>query len=222
MSNLLTAEKLEKIYHSAAGSLRAVDGFSYAFEEKKSYAIIGKSGSGKSTLLHMLGGLEMPDGGKVLYKGEDIYAWNDEKQAEYRRRQMGFVFQQFNLIPELTVRQNIEFPLKLDHRKMDMALYKSVMEQLGLTEKDRKYPSELSGGEQQRVAIARSVITKPQILFADEPTGSLDKRTGEDTMQLMFGMAKAYGQTLILVTHDMDVAGYADHIITIQDGELKE
>ena len=182
------------------------------------YAIIGRSGSGKSTLLHILGGLDRPTSGEVLVDGKDICAMNDEQMAIFRRRHMGFVFQQFNLLEEYNVKNNILMPLKLDGRKADPAFYEEVIATLGLKEKVRKFPSELSGGEQQRVAIARSVLAKPRLIIADEPTGNLDKKTGEEVLELLTTCAAKFGQTLIVVTHDPEIARKADVVICIEDG----
>ena len=175
MSKILKAEDIYKTYRSPSGDVEALRGISLTFEEKLCYAIIGKSGSGKSTLLHVLGCLDRPDAGKVFFEGKDIYGWRDKEQAIFRRRHMGFVFQQFNLVPEYTVRQNITLPIQLDGKRPDDAFYQEVVELLHIADKGGKYPRELSGGEQQRVAIARSIMAKPQIIFADEPTGNLEK-----------------------------------------------
>lgn len=220
MSKILKAEDIYKTYRSPSGDVEALRGISLTFEEKLCYAIIGKSGSGKSTLLHVLGCLDRPDAGKVFFEGKDIYGWRDKEQAIFRRRHMGFVFQQFNLVPEYTVRQNITLPIQLDGKRPDDAFYQEVVELLHIADKGEKYPRELSGGEQQRVAIARSIMAKPQIIFADEPTGNLDKKTSDDTVDLLFKTAKRFGQTIILVTHDLEIARNADAVITIQDGKV--
>ena len=218
MSIVLSARQIHKVYSTASGDVPALNGITCDFEEGKFYAIIGRSGSGKSTLLHILGGLDRPTSGEVLVDGKDICAMNDEQMAIFRRRHMGFVFQQFNLLEEYNVKNNILMPLKLDGRKADPAFYEEVIATLGLKEKVRKFPSELSGGEQQRVAIARSILAKPRLIIADEPTGNLDKKTGEEVLELLTTCAAKFGQTLIVVTHDPEIARKADVVICIEDG----
>ena len=218
MSIVLSARQIHKVYSTASGDVPALNGITCDFEEGKFYAIIGRSGSGKSTLLHILGGLDHPTSGEVLVDGKDICAMNDEQMAIFRRRHMGFVFQQFNLLEEYNVKNNILMPLKLDGRKADPAFYEEVIATLGLKEKVRKFPSELSGGEQQRVAIARSILAKPRLIIADEPTGNLDKKTGEEVLELLTTCAAKFGQTLIVVTHDPEIARKADVVICIEDG----
>ena len=218
MSIVLSARQIHKVYSTASGDVPALNGITCDFEEGMFYAIIGRSGSGKSTLLHILGGLDRPTSGEVLVDGKDICAMNDEQMAIFRRRHMGFVFQQFNLLEEYNVKNNILMPLKLDGRKADPAFYEEVIATLGLKEKVRKFPSELSGGEQQRVAIARSILAKPRLIIADEPTGNLDKKTGEEVLELLITCAAKFGQTLIVVTHDPEIARKADVVICIEDG----
>ena len=220
MSIVLSARQIHKVYSTASGDVPALNGITCDFEEGKFYAIIGRSGSGKSTLLHILGGLDRPTSGEVLVDGKDICAMNDEQMAIFRRRHMGFVFQQFNLLEEYNVKNNILMPLKLDGRKADPAFYEEVIATLGLKEKVRKFPSELSGGEQQRVAIARSVLAKPRLIIADEPTGNLDQKTGEEVLELLTTCAAKFGQTLIVVTHDPEIARKADVVICIEDGKI--
>lgn len=220
MSMLISTHNIYREYKVSAGSVSALNGISLEFEEKRFYAIVGRSGSGKSTLLHILGGLDKPTSGEILIGGEDIGKYSDEKRSVFRRRHMGFVFQQYNLLDEYNVRNNILMPLTLDHRKPDEEFYAEVIATLGLEEKTKKYPSELSGGEQQRAAIARSVIAKPKLIIADEPTGNLDKRTGEETVSLLLECAKKFGQTLIIATHDQELAKLADEIVRIEDGRV--
>ena len=220
MSIVLSARQIHKVYSTASGDVPALNGITCDFEEGMFYAIIGRSGSGKSTLLHILGGLDRPTSGEVLVDGKNICSMNDEQMAIFRRRHMGFVFQQFNLLEEYNVKNNILMPLKLDGRKADPAFYEEVIATLGLKEKVRKFPSELSGGEQQRVAIARSILAKPRLIIADEPTGNLDKKTGEEVLELLTTCAAKFGQTLIVVTHDPEIARKADVVICIEDGKI--
>lgn len=217
MSIILQAEKLYKEYKTSSGAVNALNGVDLSIEKGLFYAIIGRSGSGKSTLLHVLSGLDRPTSGKVLIDGVDMFSFSDEKMAIFRRRSMGFVFQQFNLLDEYSVLNNICMPLRLDGRKPDETFLAEVTKMLGIEEKLKKYPYELSGGEQQRVAIARSILAKPHIIFADEPTGNLDKKAGEDTLNLLSSCAARFGQTLIIVTHDLEIAKKADRIIKIED-----
>lgn len=220
MSIILQAEKLYKEYKTSSGAVNALNGVDLSIEKGLFYAIIGRSGSGKSTLLHVLSGLDRPTSGKVLIDGVDMFSSSDEKMAIFRRRSMGFVFQQFNLLDEYSVLNNICMPLRLDGRKPDETFLAEVTKMLGIEEKLKKYPYELSGGEQQRVAIARSILAKPHIIFADEPTGNLDKKAGEDTLNLLSSCAARFGQTLIIVTHDLEIAKKADRIIKIEDGKI--
>ena len=220
MSIILQAEKLYKEYKTSSGAVNALNGVDLSIEKGLFYAIIGRSGSGKSTLLHVLSGLDRPTSGKVLIDGVDMFSFSDEKMAIFRRRSMGFVFQQFNLLDEYSVLNNICMPLRLDGRKPDETFLAEVTKMLGIEEKLKKYPYELSGGEQQRVAIARSILAKPHIIFADEPTGNLDKKAGEDTLNLLSSCAARFGQTRIIVTHDLEIAKKADRIIKIEDGKI--
>lgn len=220
MSVFLSANELHKTYRTASGDVPALTGFSYNFEKGLFYAILGRSGSGKSTLLHILGGLMRPTSGSVYLNGTSFHSLNDEKMAVFRRRHMGFVFQQFNLLDEYTVEKNICMPLLLDGKKPDSAFLQYIIKKLGLQGKLRKFPAELSGGEQQRVAIARSLIARPDLIIADEPTGNLDKKTSEETLSLLRSCVTEFGQTLILVTHNEEVSSKADRCIYIEDGRL--
>lgn len=220
METILSARNIYKTYKTSSGNVPALRGVSLEVEKGLFYAIIGKSGSGKSTLLHILSGLDRPTQGEVFINGENLYQYSDEKMAVFRRRYMGFVFQQFNLLEEFNVLNNICMPLKLDQRKVDQRFLEEVAGLLRLEDKLKKYPCELSGGEQQRAAIARCLLAKPQIIFADEPTGNLDKKTGEDTLDLLRQCSERFGQTLIVVTHDLEIARRADVIVHIEDGRL--
>ena len=220
MGTILSAKNIYKTYKTSSGDVPALRGVSLEVEKGMFYAIIGKSGSGKSTLLHTLSGLDRPTKGEVFINGENLYQYSDEKMAVFRRRYMGFVFQQFNLLDEFNVLNNICMPLKLDQRKVDKQFLEEVTGLLRLEDKLKKYPCELSGGEQQRAAIARCLLARPQIIFADEPTGNLDKKTGEDTLDLLQQCSEQFGQTLIIVTHDLEIARQADVIVHIEDGKI--
>lgn len=218
--HILSLQNVHKVYHTESGDVPAVNGISFDFEQGGFYSIIGRSGSGKSTLLHIMGGLDRPTEGRVLLNGQDIFAMNDGEMAVFRRRHMGFVFQQYNLLDEYNIQNNICMPLKLDGRKPDPTFFQNIITTLGLEEKLKKYPSELSGGQQQRAAIARSIIAMPELIIADEPTGNLDKKTGEETLDLLTHCAEKFGQTLIIVTHNSEIAEKADCVIRIEDGKL--
>lgn len=220
MDIILKAENIRKTYESSSVKVNALNGIDLAFKKGTFYSIIGRSGSGKSTLLYILGGLDQPTQGKVYFEGKDLLEYSDGQMAVFRRRYMGFVFQQYNLMEEYNVLENICMPIKLDQRKPDQDFLCHVLETLGLEDKQKKYPSELSGGEQQRVAIARSILSKPKVIFADEPTGNLDKKTAMETLDLLIGSTKKYGQTLVMVTHDLEVARMSDVVITIEDGKI--
>ena len=222
MGIVLEAKELTKSYQSGKQKIEVLKNIDAAFENGIFYAITGRSGSGKSTFLHILSGLEKPDTGSIMMNGKKLENYKSQEMAEFRRRHMGFVFQQFNLLEEYDVKTNICMPLKLDHKKEDSVFLKEITEHLGIEKILKKYPDELSGGEQQRVAIARSLIAKPEILFADEPTGNLDKKTADETLELLLECAYRYGQTLILVTHDMEIAERADYVLKIEGGRVCE
>ncbi len=189
-------------------------------EEGLFYAVIGRSGSGKSTLMHLLGALDRPSFGKLYIEDEDVFALKDKDLARLRRRRIGFVFQAYNLLTEHTVRENILMPLSLDGRDEDKEHFERVVKGLDIEEKLNAYPNELSGGQQQRVAIARALLAKPAIILADEPTGNLDPKTGDEVLEVLKKSAALFGQTVILVTHDMEIAAKADRIVTLEDGRI--
>ena len=218
MSNILTAENITKSYPLSSGTYPVLKGVSLSLEKGLSYSLIGRSGSGKSTLLHILSGLDTPDSGAVFLNGQNIGDYSDEKKAVFRRRHMGFIFQQFNLLDEYDIKTNICLPLLLDGIRPDSCFLQELTDTLGLTDVLHRFPKELSGGEQQRVAIARSLIAKPQIIFADEPTGNLDEQTSKETTELLFLCMRKFGQTLFLATHDLNLARKTDHICHLENG----
>ena len=211
---------LKKQYKTGTQTVAALDGVDFEVKEREFVSIIGKSGCGKSTLLHMLGGLDKPDSGTVVVDGMNLSEMDEEELALFRRRKAGFVFQQYNLIPDLDVCDNITFPLKLDGVRPDEGLVGELLSSLHIADKAQMFPAMLSGGEQQRVAIARALAARPAIILADEPTGSLDTLASHDVIGLLKVMAKKYQQTLIVVTHDLDIAQMADRIVRQNDGKL--
>ena len=200
--------------------MKALDGVDLTVEDGEFVAIVGTSGSGKSTLLHMLGGLDRPTSGTVTVDGKDIFSLKDEALTIFRRRKIGFVFQSYNLVPVLTVRENIVLPIQLDGGKVDEAYVGEVISALGLEKKLDNLPSQLSGGQQQRVAIARALATKPAILLADEPTGNLDSRTSQDVLSLMKVTGRKFAQTMVMITHNEEIAQLSDRIVRIEDGRI--
>lgn len=218
--NLLEVKNICKTYGSGETAVKALKDVSFSVPKGEYVAVVGESGSGKSTLLNMIGALDTPTTGKVLIDGKDIFAMDERKLTVFRRRNIGFIFQAFNLVPELTVEQNIIFPVLLDYQKPDKKYLEELLAVLNLKERRNHLPSQLSGGQQQRVAIARALIAKPRIVFADEPTGNLDTRTGEDTMRLLMECAAEFGQTLIVVTHNPEIAQKAQQVIRIEDGRI--
>ena len=217
---VLETKDLKKYYSSGDTQVKALDGVDLTVENGEFVAIVGTSGSGKSTLLHMLGGLDRPTGGSVLVEGRDIFALKDEELTIFRRRKIGFVFQSYNLVPVLSVYDNIVLPIQLDGGRVDEAYVDQVIEALGLEQKLDRLPNQLSGGQQQRVAIARALATKPAILLADEPTGNLDSRTSQDVLSLMKTTGQKFAQTMVMITHNEEIAQLADRIVRIEDGRI--
>lgn len=217
---ILRVESLNKTYGAGENKVEALKSVNLSINKGEFAAIVGASGSGKSTLLHLLGGLDRPTGGKVIIDGESIYDYKEEKLAIFRRRKIGFIFQFFNLIPVLDVEENITLPALLDSDKVDKNYLEEIIMLLGLEDRKTHLPSELSGGQQQRVSIGRALLNKPSIILADEPTGNLDSKNSKEVIELLKLSAKKYNQTLILITHDINLAAMADRIITIQDGEI--
>jgi len=217
---ILKVENLNKTYGKGENKVEALKNINLSVDKGEFVAIVGASGSGKSTLLHLLGGLDRPTSGNVVIDGESIYDYKEEKLAVFRRRKIGFVFQFYNLLPILDVEENIALPALLDNDKVDKIYLEELIKLLGLSERKNHLPSELSGGQQQRVSIGRAVFNKPSIILADEPTGNLDTKNSKDVMELLKFTAKKYNQTLILITHDVNIANMADRVITIGDGEI--
>ena len=219
---LIKAKGLSKIYGSGENQVVALDKANLTIAPGDFISIIGPSGSGKSTLLHLLSGLDHPTSGSLTYDGQEIYTLSDKELSAFRRRQMGFIFQQFNLLPVLTARENILMPLLLDKKQPDEGYLNQLAELLGLRERLDHLPHELSGGQQQRVAIARALIARPEVIFADEPTGNLDSKSGGEVMELLKGIRERMGKTLVIITHDNRIAAAADRQLTIMDGVLSE
>lgn len=219
---VLRAEGIGKTYAKGTSlETQALKPSNLEIEEGVFYAVIGRSGSGKSTLLHILGGLDRPTEGKLFIENEDVFGLKDKELAKLRRRRIGFVFQAYNLLSEHTAEENILMPIHLDGREVDTEYYNRVIEALSITNKLKNYPDELSGGEQQRVAIARALVSRPAILLADEPTGNLDPSTGDEVLRLLKSISHAFNQTVILVTHDMEIAAMADRIIKLNEGRIE-
>ena len=218
---LLRVEHLSKIYGKGQNEVRALDDVSLAVEKGEFVAIVGASGSGKSTLLHLIGGVDRPTGGKVFINDTDIFALNDDKLAIFRRRQVGIIYQFYNLIPILNVEENIALPLELDERKVEPKEMEEMLQRLGLLERRTHLPNELSGGQQQRTSIGRALITRPSLILADEPTGNLDTKSGNEIMELLKKSNRELNQTIIMITHNMELARAADRIIMIEDGKIK-
>ena len=218
--NILKTSNLKKYYGNGENLVKAIDNANIYIKEGEFVAIVGKSGSGKSTLLHMMGGLDNPTEGKVYINDKDIFSLKEEKLAIFRRRNIGFIFQNFNLIPSLNVWENITLPVGLDGKEINKPFVTDIINSLGLESKVDALPNTLSGGQQQRVAIARALVARPTIILADEPTGNLDSKTSDEVMSLLKTMIKKYNQTLVMITHDETIAQMADRVIYIEDGKV--
>ncbi|HLR75655.1 MAG TPA: ABC transporter ATP-binding protein [Virgibacillus sp.] len=218
--NILKVEHLSKVYGKGPTAVKALDDVSFSIKKGEFVAIIGPSGSGKSTLMHLMGGVDRPTSGKVLVDGTDIYELNETQLAIFRRRQIGLIYQFYNLLPVLTVEENITLPLLLDGHKVDSKQFDDIVKVLGLEDRLTHLPNELSGGQQQRVSIGRALINNPALMLADEPTGNLDSETGTEIVNLLKMFNKTYQQTLVMITHDERIALQADRILTIMDGQV--
>lgn len=222
MLDLLEVKNINKIYGSGETAVKALKDVSFSVPKGEFVAIVGESGSGKSTLLNMVGALDTPTSGKVLIDGKDIFAMNDQKLTIFRRRNIGFIFQAFNLISELTVEQNIIFPTLLDYQKPDKAYLEELLSVLNLTERCHHLPSQLSGGQQQRVAIGRALFTRPALILADEPTGNLDTQNTSEVITLLKEASRKYEQTIVMITHSRSIAQTADRVLQVSDGQLAD
>lgn len=217
---ILRVEHLSKIYGDGENAVRAVDDVSFCVEKGEFVAIIGSSGSGKSTLLHMMGGVDRPTSGKVYMNGQDVYAQDEETLAIFRRRQVGLIYQFYNLIPVLNVVENMTLPVLMDGRRVNAERLQDLLTSLGLSERQSNLPNQLSGGQQQRVSIGRALMNAPAVVLADEPTGNLDSRNSQEIVELLKQSNRKYGQTLIIITHDENIALQADRVLTIEDGKI--
>ena len=217
---ILRVENLSKVYGKGDSKVVAIENISFSIQKGEFVAIVGASGSGKSTLLHLIGGVDRPTSGKVFIDGKDIYQMNDDNLAIFRRRQVGLIYQFYNLIPILNVEENITLPCDLDGKKVNRQKLNELLKTLGLEERKNHLPNELSGGQQQRVAIGRALINSPSIILADEPTGNLDSKAGEKIVNLLKKSNKEYNQTIIMITHNIEIAKIADRIIKIEDGKI--
>ena len=220
--NILEVQNLCKTYGKGEAQVRALDNVSFSVGKGEFIAIVGESGSGKSTLLNVVGALDNPTSGKVLIDGKDIFSMPEKKLTVFRRQNIGFIFQSFNLIPELNVEQNITFPLLLDYQKPDQKYVEELLEILGLKERTKHLPSQLSGGQQQRVAIGRALVTRPAIIMADEPTGNLDSKNSQEVITLLKSMSAKYRQTILMITHNENHADATDRVLRMTDGRLKD
>ncbi len=219
---ILRVENLSKVYGAGEARVEALKQVSFTMERGEFGAVVGVSGSGKSTLLNCIGGLDFADKGKVFLNGKDLFAMGENERTIFRRQNIGFIFQSFHLIPELDVEQNIMFPLLLDYKKPDPGRVDEILEVLGLTDRRRHLPGQLSGGQQQRVAIARALITHPALVLADEPTGNLDSQSSQDVMELLCKASRHYQQTVLMITHNMNLTASADRVFRVSDGKLSE
>ena len=217
---ILRVENLTKVYGKGENEVRALDGVSFSVEKGEFVAVIGPSGSGKSTLLHILGGVDRPTGGKVFMDGKDVYAQNEEQLAIFRRRQVGLIYQFYNLIPVLNVTENITLPVLMDGQKVNQNRLAELMTILNLTGRENHLPNQLSGGQQQRVSIGRALMNAPAVVLADEPTGNLDSKSSREIVELLKVSNEKYGQTLLVITHDESIALQADRILSIEDGKI--
>lgn len=220
--NILTVEQLSKTYGKGENKVHALKDVSFTMEKGEFAAVVGESGSGKSTLLNCIGGLDTATSGKVYLNGEDLFSMKEQKRTIFRRQNIGFVFQAFHLISELTVEQNIIFPLLLDYQKPDAAAVDEILEVLGLKERRMHLPSQLSGGQQQRVAIGRAMITRPTLILADEPTGNLDSKSSQDVMDLLMKASRDYQQTILMITHNANLTSFVDRVFRVTDGLLTD
>ena len=219
---IIKTDKLTKKYGNGDAEVEAIKDINIKIKKGSITAVVGESGSGKSTLLHCIAALDDPTSGFVMFKDKDIYSLSEEQRSILRRRSFGFIFQSFNLIPVMNVYDNITFPVLLDKNQIDKTYIDSVIEKLGIMDKINKYPNQLSGGQQQRVAIARALANRPEVIFADEPTGNLDSKTTAEVVEILEFCVREFGQTLVMITHDNDIASKADCVITIQDGLVVE
>ncbi len=219
---ILRTENLIKTYGTGENAFNAVDGISFSVQEGEFVAIVGSSGSGKSTLMHMLGGVDRPTSGSIIIDGEDITTKNNDQLAVFRRRKIGIVYQFYNLIPILTAEENVTLPMQLDGKKPDSNRVDEIFEKLGIAHRRKNLPNELSGGQQQRVSIGRAIINDPAILLADEPTGNLDSKSTDDIVSLLKLTNKTFHQTIIMITHNLEISKEADRIIRIRDGKIEE
>lgn len=217
---ILQTQNLKKVYGTGPTAVHALDCIDLSVEKGEFIAVVGTSGSGKSTLLHMLGGLDRPTSGKVFVDGKDIFSLKEEALTIFRRRKIGFVFQSYNLVPVLNVYENIVLPIELDGKKIDKHFVQNILETLGLSDRQDALPSQLSGGQQQRVAIARALASSPAIILADEPTGNLDSKTSQDVLSLLKVTSQKFSQTMVMITHNEEIAQMADRIIRIEDGKI--
>lgn len=217
---ILQTQNLKKVYGTGPTAVHALDCIDLSVEKGEFVAVVGTSGSGKSTLLHMLGGLDCPTSGKVFVDGKDIFSLKEEALTIFRRRKIGFVFQSYNLVPVLNVYENIVLPIELDGKKIDKHFVQNILETLGLSDRQDALPSQLSGGQQQRVAIARALASSPAIILADEPTGNLDSKTSQDVLSLLKVTSQKFSQTMVMITHNEEIAQMADRIIRIEDGKI--